>query len=229
MMGRHHALLAEAGALAVARAAGAHPAVALAAGGTAAGAGLLPDLDEPGSSVAHMAEPVSGGVAWLTARVCGGHRQASHSALAAALVTGVTAALGHVALAPGVPASVVVVGIAFAIAARALLPFGLRPGHAAALVVGAGGAWAAARFVGLGFAWWAVGLGVLLHLVGDAVTAGGVPLLWPWRRRVAWPVLDHTGSLRERFAAALLAVTVVALAAGPVVTLVAAARKGGAW
>src|SRR5699024_819466 len=32
--------------------------------------------------------------------------------------------------------------------------------------------------------WWlplAVGAGALIHLIGDALTVEGIPLLWPWR------------------------------------------------
>jgi membrane-bound metal-dependent hydrolase YbcI (DUF457 family) len=46
-------------------------------------------------------------------------------------------------------------------------------------------------------AWWALPLGVLSHLVLDTLTWGGVPWLWPWKRRFrAWSAL-HTGSWVE--------------------------------
>ena len=57
-------------------------------GAICAGASLLPDLDEPGSTVSHVLEPVSGAVSYALARVCDGHRKASHSLIGVALVVG---------------------------------------------------------------------------------------------------------------------------------------------
>ena len=83
-------------------------------------------------------------------------------------------------------------------------------------MAGGAAAWAISRYVGVG--WWvpaALGLGWLVHLIGDMLTTGGVPLLWPYRRRVAWPVLARTGSAREALFGAALLVAVVVLGVSP--------------
>ena len=46
--------------------------------------------------------------------------------------------------------------------------------------------WASAFLVGYG-----------AHLLGDAVTAGGIPLLWPWKRSFALSPGIKTGTLQE--------------------------------
>ena len=219
MMGRDHAALGALVALGAGRLAGLSAPELLCVAGTVAGAALLPDLDEPGSSVAHMMEPVSGAVAAITKRIAGGHRKATHSLIGLGVVTGLTVFLAHVSLTSGVPASIVMVGIAYAIAARALFPVGLRPGHLAALVIGAAGAYATWRYVGLGWAPWAIAGGVAMHFVGDILTKGGVPLFWPNTYHVEWPVLGHTDSGRERVVGIVMIAAVVGLAWLPVATL----------
>lgn len=212
MLGAGHARLGATVALGVGVAAGWRPELALASAATVAGAALLPDVDEPGSTVARLAGPVSEATAWVTGRVCGGHRQASHSLLAATAAGLATWGLGHLALAPGVPASVVPLGLCLALAARSLLPPGLRAGHLTALVAAAAVTWWMAGHMSLGWLPLAVAAGWALHLPGDMLTAGGVPLLWPWRRHLALPLLGHTGSLRERVVDLALLATAAGLA-----------------
>ena len=220
MMGRHHAASGAVAGIALGLLAHQPAATTLAAGALCAGAAMAPDIDEPGSSVARAAEPVSGAIAYLTARLAGGHREATHSLLAAAAAGGAVAALGVVSVAPHVPASVVPLGVCVALCARAVPPRALRIGRTAALCAGAIAAWAIARWVGIG--WWvpaAVGLGWAIHVAGDAITAGGVPVLWPWRRRVSWPVLARTGSPREAILGVALLLALVALAAAPAMSV----------
>jgi membrane-bound metal-dependent hydrolase YbcI (DUF457 family) len=220
MMGRHHAASGAVAGIALGLLAHQPAATTLAAGALCAGAAMAPDVDEPGSSVARAAEPVSGAIAYLTARLAGGHREATHSLLAAAAAGGAVAALGVVSVAPHVPASVVPLGVCVALCARAVPPRALRIGRTAALCAGAIAAWAIARWVGIG--WWvpaAVGLGWAIHVAGDAITAGGVPVLWPWRRRVSWPVLARTGSPREAILGVALLLALVALAAAPAMSV----------
>jgi membrane-bound metal-dependent hydrolase YbcI (DUF457 family) len=220
MMGRHHAASGAVAGLALGLLAHQPAATTLAAGALSGGAAMLPDIDEPGSSVARAAEPVSGAIAYLTARLAGGHREATHSLLAAAAAGGAVAALSLLDIAHHVPASIVPLGVCVALCVRAVPPQPLCIGRTAALLAGAIAAWAIARWVGIG--WWvpaAVGIGWAFHVAGDAITAGGVPVLWPWRRRVSWPVLARTGSAREAILGAALLVVLVVLAAAPAMSV----------
>ncbi|MHB1762636.1 MAG: metal-dependent hydrolase [Acidimicrobiales bacterium] len=206
--------------LGVGELAGLHPAVALGFGAGVAGAGMIPDIDEPGSAVAHLAEPLTGVVAWFTKRIAGGHRQASHSLLAVGIVAAGCYGLQHLDIARGVPAAVIPLGFAYALAIRGILPFGARPGHLMALVVGGAAAYGVVHYLGASWVWMAIGLGWWMHLVGDMLTSGGVPLFWPDKRHVSWPVLGHTNSTRESIFAVVLSAALVALAWQPVAHLI---------
>lgn len=220
MMGRDHAALGALVALGAAHIAGLDPAATLAAAGTVAGSALLPDIDEPGSTVAHLAEPFTGMVAWVTKRVAGGHRCATHSLLAVALSAAVAWLLLHVSLTRGVPAAVILVGLAYAICFRSLIPRLVRPGHIVALVAAAAATWATWRYVGVGWTLWAVPLGVGLHLVGDVVTSSGVPLLWPHKAHYSLPILGHTNSVKEKIAGLVMLGLVVLLAWAPAAAVI---------
>jgi len=218
MMGRDHARLAALPALALAAAWHVPPAETLVAAACVAGAGCLPDLDEPGSSVARLFGSASEAVSASTNRWCGGHRQASHSLLAAALVGGLVEVLGLLRV-RGVPLGVVPLGLCIALCLRVLLPWGLRPGHVVSLGLAALVFWWAADHLSLVWlpAW--IAAGYALHLIGDMMTSGGVPVLWPWRRRFSVPLLGHTDSVRERVLGVALLLAVVLLALQPVALL----------
>jgi len=215
VMGRDHARLAAAPALALALASHVAPAETLVAAACVAGAGCLPDLDEPGSSVARLFGSISEAVSSATNRWCGGHRQASHSLLAAALVGGLVEVLDLVRF-HGVDLGVVPLGLCVALCLRVLLPWALRPGHILSLALAALVTWWAVDHLSLAWLPVWVAAGYVLHLVGDALTSGGVPLLWPWKRRFSIPLLGHTNSLRERVLGVALLLIVVMLALQPV-------------
>jgi hypothetical protein len=87
MLGHDHAL---SGALAFAAVAPlVHvTGVQLAAGiALTAGAGVLPDLDEPGSTIARTFGFLTGGFSWIVHKISGGHRKGTHSLLGVALMT----------------------------------------------------------------------------------------------------------------------------------------------
>lgn len=227
MLGRDHALMGAAGTLAVApalaRLSGSHlgPAQTAVAGLVGAGFALLPDLDEPGSTVARKFGLASQAASHVVHSAAGGHRQATHSLGAVGLVTvGVWLAARYVWAAP------VVAVLCLAVAGRFVLP--LRVGRGAfgamALPVALGlwvwhsetGTWDVAARVHTPHLWpWlaaVAGTGVALHILGDALTAGGVPLLWPLRWRVSVPVLGHTSSVRESLLGAALGLATLGLA-----------------
>ena len=69
---------------------------------------------------------------------------------------------------------------------------------------------------------WAAALlvGYCVHLLGDAVTAKGIPLFWPWRRSFALPPGIRTGSLLEVILVVGLVAGAVFVYAEPIQTLV---------
>lgn len=215
MLGRDHALLGAtaflAGAPVLSRAMADPLSLGEIAVGTfvCAGFALLPDIDEPGSSISRKLGPISEGVSAVTKRISGGHRHATHSLLFVALV-GLGCWYG-VKESPW--AAFGIVAAAMLLVARLILPLGIgRSGLlVAALAVGAA-YWAkSANDVG----YWlpaCAAAGVLMHLVGDFLTREGVPLLWPFKFRFAFPVIGHTQSTREMIVGGCLSVAVVVLA-----------------
>ena len=215
MLGRDHALLGAVGYLAVAPVAthlagAAMSAPELAVGAiTCAGFALLPDLDEPHSTVSRKLGPLSEAVSHVTNKLSGGHRHATHSLL---LVVGVgLACWAGLAASPWVAGGIVCASLLLAL--RLVLPLGVgRSGLVLAAACVGATAWVVHAHDVRGWLPFAAAAGVLLHLVGDALTKEGVPLLWPIRRHVAVPILGHTASVRERILAAGLTACMVLLA-----------------
>lgn len=125
-MGRTHMASAAAGWLGIAAWSGQHPGPALACAAVAAAGALTPDLDHPNSLIAHRLH-----IRWLcrgVARLSGGHRHGTHSALFVAALWWV-AATAHVplwasvrlGLPAGVPAyrAAPVIALAFAVGVAA--------------------------------------------------------------------------------------------------------------
>ncbi|WP_156761036.1 metal-dependent hydrolase [Microbacterium karelineae] len=186
-----------------------------------AGAALLPDIDHPSSTVAAGlpgGRVISGAVSGLT----GGHRKGMHSLVA---VIGVVIGAVALSFATWTPPSW-----------DAELPVGPAIGAAVCIAIGTkclriARGWFASWLVGVaaagGIMWWfpdqfgwlatCVGVGFVVHLIGDTLTTGGVPWLWPlmlkrpvvfrrtllitklWPRRgsFALPLLGDAGSWRE--------------------------------
>jgi membrane-bound metal-dependent hydrolase YbcI (DUF457 family) len=179
-----------------------------------AGTALLPDLDHPRSTVGQALGPVTAWLARVVATATGGHRHGTHSILFAAAAGYGGWALGAAGTRWALPAIVV-------LAALALAALGVTDTPAAAAL-----SCAAAGYVlvagGADIAWLgpSVAIGCLAHLIGDALTERGVPLLWPLTpRRFRIGAVD-TGSRVERLVVA--PVLIVALA-------VLAAHSAGWW
>ena len=189
-----------------------------------AGAALLPDADHHAGTIAHSLPPVSQGVARGIAAISGGHRGGTHSLLGVAVFTAIawvagmvtlhTSTFGDVLVGPGVLA---VLLIAFALRALKLTRSGtLWPWLASMALAGLVAVAAPEEWYWMPFC---VGLGCVVHLLGDLLTTNGVPLLWPvrfrsprWVRRyralpfddvwraggnVSVPLLGDAGSWRE--------------------------------
>ncbi|MFD6096899.1 metal-dependent hydrolase [Nocardiopsis flavescens] len=223
MMGTSHAATGVLTGAAVGTLLGSHVADPFICAAVGAGAALLPDLDEPGSTVGRSLGVATEGVSRLlraasrrvyeatgTARELeagkdGGHRHLTHT-VPAVLVFGALA-WGLAALAPLGTGLVVfsMAALGLGTVARAMTKVGpLRKRRLAAsviaLLVAAGAVFAdggAAWLVGL-----TVAVGALTHVLGDWLTRSGVPLAWPfvvngkrwWMFRS--PVAFHTGKSR---------------------------------
>lgn len=231
MMGAHHAISGAAAWVAITASApglttGLYPltAVGVFTGAVVcAGAALLPDADHPSATIAQSVPGVGSAVTGAIGQLAGGHRKGLHSLLATLVILLVSVALGFVhietewfgelALGAGIATMALI-----AFAARAL-KLTRQDSWLFPWVFGAAAALLILLFAPTEVAWLplAVTVGFVVHLLGDALTVGGVPFLWPWRPRpplwwndvpvlnaiwkkngyFALPVLGKTGSVLE--------------------------------
>lgn len=180
--------------------AGSHPVDVVVCAAVGAGAALLPDLDEPGSTVGRSLGVVTRGVSGLLrslssrvyratatpyelrdSRSDGGHRYLTHT---------VPAVLGFGALAWGLSA-LGALGLGLVVFALAALGLGCVARGFDRRVVQAAGV-AAATVAGVAVVlgsvppWLVacvVSAGALTHILGDWLTRSGVPLAWPLLHR----------------------------------------------
>lgn len=199
------------------------PAYVLLGAVIAAGAALLPDADHHNATIAHSV-PIAGRIAaGAVGMATGGHRKGMHSILAVAAVLVGMVYLGELIWQPDGWTSSIHVGAAAA--AGVCVTFAVKSLKMVR-------SWPVAWLIGIGVgglvgflapeqaAWlpWCIGTGYLVHLLGDMLTEGGVPLLWPIPLRppkwwmdtplisrlwlpgggFAVPVLGTTGSWREQ-------------------------------
>lgn len=177
----------------------------LVVGAAASGAALLPDFDTTDSTIASAFGFIGSWAANKIGSLAGGHRKATHSLLAVGLVF--LLFLGGDLL--GV--SAIFFGILLALGWRALSGFmwGLRRFYILVGVLG-GIYFAHVRLLNAWGLALAVALGYAIHLLGDLLTSGGVPLLWPKPRREALPIFGNTGGIGESiFGIGLFIVTVI--------------------
>lgn len=169
---------------------------------TVAGYALLPDLDHPGSTATRLLGPLTRFVSWLLRHtsaaiytvtkgprdehVTGTHRHLSHTALFAFALGGLTAAITTWAGPWGV-AAVLALGVLLAVAqigTFALLGAGIGLAGWLVTAIGTGpgnlsSAFMATFTASTGWLGLAVAAGCLTHCLGDALTEGGCPLLFP--------------------------------------------------
>lgn len=191
-----------------------------------AGSALLPDIDEPQSTVSRSFGPVTQALAHVVnaasaavhnatgtrkdGHVSNGHRTVTHTALFA-VAAGI--AVGALIAAVGRPAVIGVLFFTLGLAARGLIgDWVKRQGWIGVTAVSLAGAWAAAETLSDGRLWWlgaAVTVGAILHGIGDALTKEGVPWLAPVpvRGKAWWEF--NTGPLSFR-AGGLVEYTLVA-------------------
>jgi membrane-bound metal-dependent hydrolase YbcI (DUF457 family) len=145
-----------------------------------AGAALTPDWDHRSSSVTIMWGPLSRVVHRVVHVVFRGHRGGTHDWLVAPVLF---AALAYLAalhpISTGVAVAVVVGAALRALAF--VIPGDNEKFWPVNLLVSAGAGWAVVTYAS--YPWWlplAFGLGVVAHIVGDAVTRASVPRPLSW-------------------------------------------------
>lgn len=194
---------------------------------TTAGAALISDWDHPRATIAHALPPVTEWISRGIRAVAGGHRQGTHSLLGIAAFTAVAVAEANLQVPIGgrvyAPGQGIIAAFLVAVAAKALR---LLPGRGFVAGWLLGAAVAVLGTVLGGGLWWipaSVAIGVTVHILGDALTCVGVPLLWPARPRPPLPLpfwtstgrfrlslLGTTGSWREwAFVSIVTAYTIV--------------------
>jgi membrane-bound metal-dependent hydrolase YbcI (DUF457 family) len=166
----------------------------------AGGFAMLPDLDHRGSTVSDMWGPVTDVPSGIVGKLTGGHRWGTHDAVLAPLALGGLAILA----ADTYWASLLLMSLAIGLALHAL--HFVIPGTTETTIVGnvalswAGAWWLLEHSPQPTWLPWAVALGVLTHIAGDALTTAGVPLpvLWLLRRtRIAFSPM-RTGTVFEK-------------------------------
>jgi membrane-bound metal-dependent hydrolase YbcI (DUF457 family) len=166
----------------------------------AGGFAMLPDLDHSGSTVSDMWGPLTDVPSGAVGRLAQGHRWGTHDAVLGPLAFGALA----VAAAGAFWSSLLLMALSIGLALRAL-NF-VIPGRAENTVVGNlilswGSAWLLlAHSPNPGWLPWAVALGVLTHIAGDALTTAGipVPLIWVVHRCRLKLLPIRTGALVEK-------------------------------
>jgi membrane-bound metal-dependent hydrolase YbcI (DUF457 family) len=155
-----------------------------------AGAGVLPDLDEPGSTIARTFGFLTGAFAWIVHKVSGGHRKGTHSIVGVAVLTAGAYGAGlwqakhpwwHL-----IPVGLVL-ALLFSSGIRALR-IGGHFADAAGIALAALVLWK--RWDLVTVTWehvpmlaGCVALGMLAHIAGDMITHDGCPLLYPLSKR----------------------------------------------
>ncbi len=205
------------------------------------GFALLPDLDQgglhwrramprlTGSTVARMWGPLTTTAAALVGFLARGHRQGTHDVVLAPIVFSLLAVAASLHPVGAVVVLALAIGLALQ-ALRVVVPGSLTATVVGNLVVSFGAAWWLTSSGVLAYGWlpWAVAGGVVVHVVGDALTVGGVPVPLTWMdgrsRRVSLR-LFRTGAPVERWLVGLLSATALvclALATGLVDRVAAA-------
>ncbi len=166
------------------------------------GGAVLPDIDHPNGTIARSLGPVTKTLSHIANLVSGGHRQGTHSLVGAAVFSGITYGIGMwnpIAFGAWL-------AFLFAMGSGALnlkMTKGMRTHVAISVAVGGSLlAVAGTTQISVHAAVFGTAVGVLTHLLGDAITKQGIPLLWPFGGRVRLARLT-TGEAWEDVARAI--------------------------
>jgi membrane-bound metal-dependent hydrolase YbcI (DUF457 family) len=201
MLGHSHALSGLAAGAATLPWAPAHGTVAQVSWVAAVGGfAMLPDLDHSGSTVSDMWGPITDVPSGAIGRFAQGHRWGTHDAI---LGPAAFAGLAYLA-ADAFWSSLLLLALSIGLALRALnfaIPGRVENTVVGNLVLSWGGAWLLmAHSPSPAWLPWAVALGCLTHIAGDAITTAGipVPLLWIVHRARLKLLPIRTGNAIEK-------------------------------
>ncbi|MEW9530283.1 metal-dependent hydrolase [Microbispora sp. NPDC049125] len=179
-----------------------------------AGAAMLPDLDHPSATIAQTFGPATYLLSRGVNAISGGHRHATHSLLFAAFAgVGVHLLAGRYAVGREI---VVVLMIGLALRAVGFGVPGKTLTSAAVNVAMTAGLYLTFYSLGVTYSWLgiAIGIGCLVHVIGDCLTERGCPVLWPIKGRWLLPfdIGIKTGKTFEKqILGPALSVVVIAL------------------
>ena len=156
----------------------------------AAGAALLPDFDHHSGTAAYSLPPLTKVMARAVANVSGGHRHGTHSILGILIATAIASLLSLIKIPVDLPIEGYsgVINLGSAVVMLFCAALGLK---ALKLTKGSGWLWPWAYSLAMAvlvavfapdeFGWLtlAVGLGCLVHCLGDMLTVGGWPIFYP--------------------------------------------------
>ena len=179
MLGHSHALSGLAAGAATLPWAPVHGTVSQVAWVAAVGGfAMLPDLDHSGSTVSDMWGPITDVPSGAIGRLAQGHRWGTHDAVLGPLAFGALA----VAAAGAFWSSLLLMALAIGLALRALnfaIPGRVENTVIGNLVLSWGGAWLLLdHSPNPGWLPWAVALGCLTHIAGDALTTAASRCRW---------------------------------------------------
>jgi membrane-bound metal-dependent hydrolase YbcI (DUF457 family) len=151
---------------------------AIAAGAVfTAGAGVLPDIDEPGSTIARQGGFLTGALSWIVHRASGGHRKLTHSVAG----VGIFALLAWIAVRfDATPAAQVTLGLFVALLLAAGMHALRLGGHYGDILAVAGAVAVVHWHVGLALVPVCIAIGAAAHIAGDELTHDGCPLGYPF-------------------------------------------------
>lgn len=245
MMGKGHAISGAATWLAVTTSTpGALGLLSLGPGPTltgalvSAGAALLPDADHHNATIAHSVPIIGKASATAISGMAGGHRHGTHSLLAMFTFPIAVWYMQFLVISPTwwhSPIPVLTLLATIAVCCFAVKAMGVVKSWPKAWLFGVGVGAIVFLTPSQDIAWisYALAIGFATHLLGDFLTIGGLPLLWPWNPRppkalrhtpvryfwmpngyFAFPILGKTGSIRESILTVVLLMYVVWLLFG---------------
>ena len=197
MLGRDHALTGAVVFAALAPSLDVREAYLAAGVVLTAGAGVLPDIDHPDSTISRSFGFLTEWFAWLVDRLSGGHRHGTHSLLGITVFTAAAYGAGlfqlsepksvtrHIIFSWHIVPAAIILALLYSAALRAL-KIGGHFGDLIGIVAAAVTCFSGADLTELPVASWhvpllatAVALGCAAHIAGDELTHGGCPLFWP--------------------------------------------------